>query len=227
MSRIRTFALLLALVAPALVRADLGPLEPVADLHRAVHESLGLPEPMIVRLLERGLPEPELPVAGYVARHAAVPVERVVDLRLGGLSWIDVALRVGPGPAIFYVPFDVDPGPPYGKAWGYYKKKPRSEWRTIRLTDAEIVHLANVRLVADHHHVTPGRVVELHRGGKGYATIHHELRTGKVAKVSKGGKPVAAASAGKGAKGSKGAKGAKDDSGNGNGAKKGKGKGPG
>jgi hypothetical protein len=219
MPRIRPLllALPLALALVGAARADLGPLEPVADLHRAVHESLGLPEPLIVRLLERGLPDPELPVVGLIARRAAVPVERVVDLRLDGHSFLDISLRLGPGPEIFYVPFDADPGPPYGNAWGYYRKTPRERWRTIRLTDGEIVHLANVRLVADHHHLAPSRVVELHRAGKGYAAIHHELRAAKPGKGPKGG-PGAQAKGkkdGAGRKGDKGKAGKKGDGGRG------------
>ena len=223
MSRIRTIllALPLALAFVAAARADLGPLEPIADFHRAVHETLGLPEPLIVRLLERGLPDPELPVVGLISRRAAVPVERVADLRLQGLSFLDISRRLGRGPEIFYVPFDTDPGPPYGNAWGYYRKTPRERWHTIRLTDGEIVHLANLKLVADHHHISPLRVVELHRGGKDYAAIHHDLRAGKAGKGAKAAKPS------KGAKGAKSAPAGAGKSGGGKGAKKSKGKPPG
>lgn len=172
--------------------ADLGPLEPLADLHRAVRESLGLPEPLIVRLLERGLPDAELSVVGRIAAHVDATPERITELRLGGRSWLDITLELGVGPEIFYVDFGRDPGPPYGKAWGYYRKTPRAQWRTIRLTDAEIVDLANVRLCADHYRLAPARVVELRRG-RAYAELHRELapghgkgKAGKPAKAAKG-----------------------------------------
>jgi hypothetical protein len=161
-------------IAPA-APADLGPLEPLADLHRAVRESLGLPEPLIVRLLERGLPEPELPVVGLVAARIGVAPERLVDLRLAGRSWIDITIELGGSPEIFYVPFEHDPGPPYGKAWGYYRKAPRTRWHTVRLTDTEVIDLANVKLCVDHYGLRPARVVEMRRDGKSYAKLHAEL----------------------------------------------------
>lgn len=186
------FSLLASTLGGVPAPADLGPLEPLADLHRAVRESLGLPEPLIVQLLERGLPAPELPVVGLIAAQVSVTPERIVDLRLAGRSWIDITIEVGASPEVFYVPFDRDPGPPYGKAWGYYQKTPRAQWRTIRLTDVEVVDLANVKLCADHYRMKPTRVVQL-RGAKSYAQLHGELR----AKRAGGKSPTAAAKGGK------------------------------
>jgi len=164
--------------------ADLGPLEPLADLHRAVHETLGLPEPMIVRALERGLPDVELPVVGLIAARASVPLESVVDLRLGGMAYADITVRFDLSPEIFYVPFDADPGPPYGNAWGHFRKTPRERWRTLRLPDADVVQYANLRLCVDRYRVAPGDVVALRRKGHDYAVIHRDL--GAKTKVSKG-----------------------------------------
>jgi hypothetical protein len=177
-------------------RANLGPLEPVGDMHRSLHSALGLPEPRIVRLLERGLPEPELPAVGWIAHRTHVPVERVAELRLSGLSFVDVTHRLGHGPEIFYVPFVADPGPPYGKAWGYYRKHPRNQWQTIRLVDADVIHFSNVHLLQRQFGVSPERVVELRRGGKSYAAIHSALAAspGK-AKVSGTGKGIGVAKA--------------------------------
>lgn len=176
-----------ALAVPAV--ADLGPLEPIADLHRAVHESLGLPEPLIVRLLEQGLPEEQLPVVGLLSARAAVAPDRILGLRAEGLSFLDISIRLGLGPEIFYVPIPADPGPPYGKAWGYYRKTPRERWSTIVLSDREIVDLANLKLCVDHYRVAPERVIELHRSGRGYAAIHGELAGhGRAAKGAPPGK---------------------------------------
>ena len=198
----------------ASVRADLGPLEPVADLHRAVRESLGLPEPLVVQVLERGLPDVELPVIGTIAVRASVPVAQVVDLRLGGMSYFDLTLHYGLSPEIYYVPFDADPGPPYGNAWGYWKKTPRAQWRTHRLADAEIVDYANLKLVVDHYHVAPVEVVKWKKGGKGYASIHTEavkVKGGKPAKADKGGPSKSSSAKASKAEKGKSAKGGKKD----------------
>lgn len=194
MHRVKSSALIVALlvgVAPARA-GDLGPLEPLADLHRAVHESLGLPEPLIVQLLERGLPEEHLPVIGLISTRTATAPERIFEMRRSGLSFLDISLRLGAGPEIFYVPIERAPGPPYGKAWGHYAKTPRALWRTIVLTDADIVHLANLRLCVDRYGVAPDRVIGLGSAGKGVAAIHTEL-----ARAGKPGKPAAAEAQGK------------------------------
>jgi hypothetical protein len=172
-------AALVSAAAPA--RADLGPLEPLADLHRAVRESLGLPEPQIERLLELGAPHEQLPVIGFLARELAQPPDVIFDLHRSGLSFLDISLRFGHGPEIFYVPFAADPGPPYGRAWGYYKKTPRARWNTIRLTDVDVVNFVNVRVCHDHYGVGYDRIVARHRKGKAFADIHRELalETGK------------------------------------------------
>lgn len=184
--RLLLSVLLLAAGPLPFAGADLGPLEPIADLHRAVHESLGLPEPMIVRALERGLPADDLPAVSLIAARAEVPLESVVDLRLGGMAYADITVRFGLGPEIFYVPFDADPGPPYGNAWGHFRRTPRERWRTLRLADADVLHYANLRLCVDHYRVAPIEVVALQRKSKGFAGLHRELvAKGKPAKAQK------------------------------------------
>lgn len=200
----------LAWAAPA--RADLGPLEPIAELHRAVRDTLGLPEPLIPRLLERGLPDLELPAVGAIAQHARVPIESVVDLRLGGMSYADLTLHFGLTPEIYYVELERDPGPPYGNAWGHYRKRPRSEWREIRLPDADIVRWANLRLCVDRYRVAPTEVVALRAKSSGFAAVHVELgkrgaggskAKDKPAKAAKPAKPGKAKEKQKGPKGGK------------------------
>lgn len=183
---------LTAVAAPA--AADLGLLEPLADFHRAVHEELGLPEPLIVRLLEAGTPDEQLPVVGFLARELDQAPERIVELHRAGLSFLDISLRFGRGPEIFYVPIAVDPGPPYGNAWGYYRKTPRSRWKTIRLTDREIVDLVNLRIAADHYRVAPERIIDLRRKGKPFGDIHRAF----AAETGRHGRPAAAGDRGHG-----------------------------
>ena len=214
--RVKHLALAAALAAllgilPA-ARADLGPLEPIADLHRAVHESLGLPEPLIVRLLEQGPPPDQLPVIGFLARELAQPPQVIFDLHHSGLSFLDITLRFGRGPEIFYVPFAADPGPPYGNAWGYYKKTPRARWNTIRLTDVDVVNFVNVRVCHDHYGVGYDRIVAQRRKGKGFADIHRELavETGKHGHGKGANSSAAGGTKDPGKSGSKGKSGGKD-----------------
>lgn len=201
MKKTRTLVILLAAAAalPALAGAgDLGPLEPIADLHRAVREDLGLPDPLAVRLLEAGLPPDHLPVIGHIAREARVSPDRVAEMRLGGMGYVDISLRLGKGPEIFYVPFAADPGPPYGNAWGYFRNRPRREWRGIRLPDADVVNLVNLRLATRHYGVPADRVVALRAKGRGFDEIHRELAAATGKHGTQGRGTQAAGQAGKG-----------------------------
>jgi len=57
---------------------------------------------------------------------------------------MDIALHYKLSPEIFYVHFDRDPGPPYGRAWGHFRNRERREWGKIRLADDDIVNVVNL-----------------------------------------------------------------------------------
>lgn len=208
------FVTLALAVTPA--RAGFDPLEPLYDLHVAVQASLGLPEPEIGRLVARGVPDVDLPVIGFLSVQLAQPPEAILDLHLGGLPWVDIAARFGRGPEIFYVPFAADPGPPYGKAWGYYKKTPRAQWRTIRLADDDVFNLVNLRVCHDYYGVPYERIVALRRSGQDFGAIHRDL----ARETGKHGHGKGVTSGGAAGKGSASGK----DAGKGSGKSKGKGK---
>jgi hypothetical protein len=161
---------------------------PLPDLQVAVHATFGLPEPEIGHLLQGGLPDEDLPVVGFLSVQLGQPVETIVKLHRTGLTFLDIALKFGHGPELFYVPFDADPGPPYGRAWGYYHNTPRARWRTIRLPDVDVVNLVNLRLCSDYYGVRPARIVELRRGGHRFGEIHRTLadETGRHGHGEKG-----------------------------------------
>jgi len=55
------------------------------------------------------------------------------------MPWLDITFYFGLDPEIYYVPVKIGQvGPPYGNAYGYYKKyRPGKEWKKIFLTDHE------------------------------------------------------------------------------------------
>lgn len=80
-----------------------------------------VPQREVAIIRERGIPYEELPVVYSIAGRARVAPEIIVALRLGGMSWMDITLRHGLSPEIFYVPVSVSQGPPYGKAYATIK----------------------------------------------------------------------------------------------------------
>jgi len=148
----------------------------IGDFHVAVANYYHVPEREVIVIRERRIPDDEIPVALFIAREASVPWGRIVDMRLRGDSWWNISVRLGLAPDVYYVPVAVIPGPPYGRALGHYKKKHRKEWRTIVLTDADIVNLVELRFLTEHYHVAPERVIELRGSDRDFVMVHADLR---------------------------------------------------
>jgi hypothetical protein len=74
-------------------------------------------------------------------------------------------------------------GPPYGKAYGHYRNKPRKKWNTIVLRDDDVVNLVNLKFVSEHYRRPPDEVIRLRSRGKHFVVINHDVR-----KSTKGGR---------------------------------------
>jgi len=148
----------------------------IGDFHVAVANYYQVPEREVIVIRERRIPDDEIPVALFIARHAGVPWTRVVDMRLRGTSWWDISVRLGVSPEVYYVPVAVVSGPPYGRALGHYKNKHRKQWSTIVLSDADVVNLVELRFLSDHYHVAPERIIELRGKDRDFVAINYEVR---------------------------------------------------
>ena len=96
-------------------------------------------EPVLTRLQ---YVETDLPVVLFLARESGRPVDSIVALRSRGLSWSVIFTRVGVPHDRLFVGIDRDPGPPYGRAWGHWKKHPGH----ARLTDDEVCGLVQIQV---------------------------------------------------------------------------------
>ncbi len=95
-------------------------------------------EPVLPRLVNV---EEDLPVVLFLAHASGRPVDFIVQLRSQRLSWSVIFTCVDVPYDVLFVGIDRDPGPPYGKAWGHWKKNPKK----LRLSDDEIAGLAAVQ----------------------------------------------------------------------------------
>jgi len=159
--------------------------EGLRGFYLAVGDYYRVPEREVIVVKERHIPDEEIPVVFFIAQRARVRPATIIDLRLRGKTWMDITLHFGLSPEIFYVPVRevVVTGPPYGKAYGYYKKKPRKEWRKIVFDDDDVINLVNLRFISKHYSYEPEKVIKLREGGKNFTVINEE-----VAKEKKGGK---------------------------------------
>ena len=151
----------------------------VGNFHVAVANYYQVPQREVIVLRERRIRDDELPVVLFIAQRASVTPATIVDMRLRGMSWWDISVRYGIRPEVYYVPVVVTPGPPYGKAWGHYKKKPRKQWDTIVLADDEVVNLVHVRFLSDYYDVPPERVIEVRGHHPDYVAVNYQVARGR------------------------------------------------
>lgn len=133
-----------------------------------------VPEREIV-VIERSIPRDELSVVYLLSNRSHRSARYITDLRLRGLSWWDITIRLGLNPYNLYV---VDSrrhsGPPYGRAYGYQNGKKH------HLRDDEIVELSNVRFLSKYHRVSPDDIIDRRRQGEHYNRIDEQYRGKKA-----------------------------------------------
>ncbi len=128
-----------------------------------------------------GLLDEELPVVFFLAARAHVAPQAVIDLRARRQSWFGIALHFALSPEIFFVPVGLDEiGPPYGNAYGYYRKfGRRGDWRKFSPRDKEVVDLVNLRFLSEYHGLAPDKIIGLRGRGQGFVRIHDDIGKGK------------------------------------------------
>lgn len=151
--------------------------EGLRGFYLAVGDYYRVPQREVIIIRERGIPYEELPVVYFIAGRARVAPGIIVDLRLGGMSWMDITLRYGLSPEIFYVPVRV--GPPYGKAYGYYMNKPKKEWKKMAFKDSAIINLVNLKFTSEHYKYSPKEVIKMREKGESFVVINDEIKKGK------------------------------------------------
>ena len=138
----------------------------------------------------------ELPIVYFLAARAHVGPQAVIDLRLGRRTWFEVAVRLGLSPEIFFLPLRAERiGPPYGNAYGYYRKHGRGgDWRALVLSDREVVDLVNLRFLSEYHGVDPDDIIVMRGRQTSFVRIHDEIGRAK----SKNAPPAGGGGSGKG-----------------------------
>jgi hypothetical protein len=161
------------------------------SFYLAVSDHYGVSGSAVVAIKERHrLRDEDLPVLYFLSARARVDPSVIIGLRIKGMSWLDVSFHYGLTPEIFYVPVTVEKvGPPYGKAYGHFKKhRSRKEWKKIVLSDYEVADLVNLRFISEHYKVKPEAVMKMRGQGKNFLTINEENRKGKAKAKGKQGK---------------------------------------
>ena len=153
--------------------------EGIKSFYLAVGEHYKVPEKEIVVVKQKKIPNEEMPVVFFLARRAGTSPETITKLRLGGKSWMEITAHFGLTAEIYYVPVKEVSGPPYGKAYGHFKKRKKNQWREIKLTDVDIVNFVNLKFMSEYYGCSPDEVVKMRENGKNFIDINAQIKKNK------------------------------------------------
>ncbi len=197
----------IALIAATLIAGCLAPSAPVlggvdidfgasirlgddTDLFFAISSRyFGHERATVERLAVRYGDPDDLVVSLYLAKRSGLAPDEIRALRGRGMSWWEISVRIGLKPDIWFVAVDRDPGPPYGKAYGYWKKHRRGERGEWRLTDGQIRDLVAVRMVHEYYGMPVEAAMALRASGRSLTVLMAEeygKRHGRKGPASKG-----------------------------------------
>ena len=149
------------------------------SFYLAIGDYYRVPEPKVVHVKKHyRMRDEDLPVVFYLASCARVEPDVIIDFRLRQrMSWLNITFHFGLTPEIYYVPVQ-RVGPPYGKAYGHYKKH-KHDYKRVVLADEDVVNLVNLRFISDYHRVAPEIVMDMRSQGGRFVVINEEVRKGK------------------------------------------------
>jgi len=145
------------------------------EFHMAVCEHYRVERDVIVVIQRRGIPDDHMPVVFFMAERCRVAPHVIVDLRLAGKSWMDIALRFHLGADVFYVPVTRLHGPPYGNAFGHFKR-PRAEWAALRIPDEDVLTLVHAKFLSDRYGLSPDDVIEMRQKDDDFMALHDRVK---------------------------------------------------
>lgn len=141
------------------------------SFHLAIGSYYQAPPAQVTVCQQQHIPDEEQPVVFFVARQVHVAPGVIINLRAGGMPWVDIFRRYHLSPRVLYVPIHGRAVGPYAGYYAYYRGHGR-----VRLMDADIVNMVNLRFATEYYHRTPEEVMSMRAGGRSYAYIHDQYR---------------------------------------------------
>jgi hypothetical protein len=149
------------------------------SFYLAIGDYYRVPESRVTQVKKHyRVPDEELPVVFFLAARAHVDPDVIIDLRIGQrMSWLNITFHYGLTPEIYYVPVQ-RVGPPYGKAYGHYKKHGQ-DYKKVVLADSDVINLVNLRFISEYHGAAPEAVMDMRGQGMKFVVINEEVGKGK------------------------------------------------
>lgn len=141
----------------------------------------------VVRHYVERLDESDFVVALHLARLSGIELDIIVGWRQEGASWWEITHRCHLGPEVYYVELEGDPGPPYGRAWGHWKKNPK---KVLVLQDDEIRAFTVLKAMSEYTGQSPTQIVVQRKEGRSPEDIARASKKSGKAKVEDASSPV-------------------------------------
>ena len=124
-------------------------------------------DPSVVQSWSRRFESPDdLAVFFWITETSRKNADFVFSLRRQGLPWFEVGTRCGIPVDAWYVQAPVeDPGPPYGKAYGHWKKHQKNPGYRVQLNDRQTRDLVAVRFCHEYYRVPVQTAMDWRRNG--------------------------------------------------------------
>ena len=176
----------LAPAARAGVDVDLGASAPLGDSGRVFFNIssryFDVAPPVVEQGGTRYTNPDDLAVSLFISTQSRRSPDVIFALRRQGLSWWDVGLRVGVPVDAWFVPVAHDPGPPYGRAYGYWNKHRRNPKYMMVLHDADVRNLVAVRMAHEYYGVPVDDAMRWRASGRNVRDLmvsEYHVRHGK------------------------------------------------
>lgn len=148
----------------------------ISNFYLSIGSYFKVPQTQVTVIKQRNISDEQIPVVLFIAQKSHKTPDDVLELKAEGFSWMDVALRCGLGPDVFYVASGNTSGP-YANAYGKYKKYSKKKWSKIRLSDDDIVNFVNLRFISDKYRCKTDDVVAMRAKGQSFVNINANWNT--------------------------------------------------
>ena len=112
-------------------------------------------------------PYDDYPVLAFVAYNAHVDIATVWQYKRKGHVWSNVMWHFGVPPSALFVDLPRSPNPPFGNAYGHWKKQGDRMPRDV-ISNDDIHYWVGLRTVAGYGRVDPRQVCEWRNSGQRY-----------------------------------------------------------
>ncbi len=106
------------------------------------------------------------PIVLFLSYHSKKDIDFIVPLRQEGLSWWEISMQLGVPVSAYYLDEGLKPeGPPYGKAYGYWKKHKKNPKYKFKLSDDEVFNLISLKMTSSYYGMNAEEVIKLRKAG--------------------------------------------------------------